>query len=433
MSVSSSRVPRPDPPTICGLSGGQPDGSASTSDRLGTIGKFASTRTAPRKSQSSDQRPESRATRFALQSVARRLLPDEAVSRCLRVPIPTRQHVDVYYQPQHQSASFGGLQVCGSPWACPVCAQRIAERRRAELARAIEAHRAAGGVVLIAALTVAHTRHDVLRTLLATFLAAVKEMQSGRPWTRLREAYGLLGMVRALETTWGPVHGWHPHIHLLLFLDAPAAWEGVSDEDRAGWVATFERDLFEQWEYATACHGLATSRKHGLVVQRTDGAVMDYVAKWGCEPAARPWGPEDELAKAQVKQARSLEDAEDVGQRYKPFDLLRQVLATGEVTEVGPLFCEYVWAFKGRSQLRWTPKLRERFFPKEREETDEEVARRHDADAVLLGSLSLEDWRAVLGAEARAAVLTAAATGDWAAVVVVVGDAYAVVAGFADP
>ncbi len=399
-----------------------------SSQPLGTIGKFASARTAPRKSQTPDQRAENRATRFALQSVARRLLPDEAVSRCLRVPIPTRQHVDVYHQPQHRSASFGGLQVCGSPWACPVCAQRIAERRRAELARAIEVHRAAGGVVLIAALTVSHTRHDVLRTLLATFLAAVKEMQSGRPWTRLREAYGLLGMVRALETTWGPVHGWHPHIHLLLFLDAPVAWEGVSDEDRAGWVATFEDDLFGQWEYAAACHGLAMARKHGLVVQQTDGAVMDYVAKWGCEPAARPWGPEDEMAKAHVKQARSSDDAADAGQRYKPFDLLRQVLATGEVSGPGALFCEYVWAFKGRSQLRWTPELRKRLLSEEREETDEELARRHDADAVLLGSLSLDDWRAVLRADARAAVLTAAATGAWAAVLAVLDGAYAAAA-----
>ncbi len=399
-----------------------------SSQGLGTIAKFASTRTAPRKSLGPDQRAANRATRFALQSVARRLLPDEAVSRCLRVPIPTRQHVDVYHQPQYQSASFGGLQVCGSPWACPVCAQRIAERRRAELARAIEAHRAAGGVVLIAALTVSHTRHDVLRVLLATFLAAVKELQSGRPWTRLREAYGLLGMVRALETTWGPVHGWHPHIHLLLFLDAPLAWEEVTDADRRGWVATFEEDLFEHWEYAAACHGLAMNRARGVKVQQTDGAVMDYVAKWGREPAARPWGPEDEVAKAHVKQARSSDDAADAGERYNPFDLLREVLATGEVTEVGPLFCEYVWAFKGRSQLRWTPHLRERFFPKEREQSDEEVARRHDADAVLLGSLSLDDWRAVLRADARAAVLTAAGTGVWAAVAAVVAGVYAAVA-----
>jgi hypothetical protein len=52
---------------------------------------------------------------------------------------------------------------------------------------------------------------------------------------------------------------------------------------------------------------------------------------------------------------------------------------------------------------------------------------------VLLGSLSLDDWRAVLRADARAAVLTAAATGAWAAVVVVLEDAYAVAPGRAGP
>ncbi len=417
----------------CGLSGGFPDGSGSIPVQLGTLKKFASTRIPPRKLGGEDRRGAARAERYALQAVARRLLPDEGVASCLRAVLPSRQQVDVYHQPKYQTASFGGLRVCGSPWACPVCAQRIAERRRLELERAIAAHRGAGGLVLIAALTVSHTRHDVLRTLLGTFLAAVKELQSGRPWTRLREAYGLLGMVRALETTWGPVHGWHPHVHLLLFLDAPAGWASASAQDHAAWLATFEADLYRHWEYAAASQGLGMDREHGLVVQQTDGAVMDYVAKWGCEPAARPWGPEDELTKANLKHARASDDAQDAARRCSPFDLLRQVVATGEVRGPGALFCEYVWAFKGRSQLRWTPELRKRLLPQEKEESDEEVARRHDADAVLLGSLSLDDWRAVLAADARAAVLTAAATGEWVAVLVVLDGAYAVVAHLGRP
>jgi hypothetical protein len=98
---------------------------------------------------------------------------------------------------------------------------------------------------------------------------------------------------------------------------------------------------------------------------------------------------------------------------------LRQVLVTGEVSGPGALFCEYVWAFKGRSQLRWTPGLRKWLLPQEEEESDEQVARRHDADALLLGSLSLEAWCAVLRADARAQVLAAAATGEWLAVVAV--------------
>ncbi len=419
MSVSLTVQRCPDPPTVCGLSGGFPDGSASIPVPLGTLKKFASTRILPRKSGGEDRRAAARAERYALQSVARRLLPDEGVATCLRAVLPSRQRVDVYHQPKYQTASFGGLRVCGSPWACPVCAQRIAERRRLELERAIVAHRAAGGLVLIAALTVSHTRHDVLRTLLATFLAAVKELQSGRPWTRLREAYGLFGMVRALETTWGPVHGWHPHVHLLLFLDPPAGWASTSEEDHAAWLATFQADLYSHWEYAAASQGLGMDRRHGLVVQQTDGAVMDYVAKWGREPAARPWGPEDEITKAHLKRARASDDAQDAARRYSPFDLLRQVLATGEISGPGVLFCEYVWAFKGRSQLRWTPELRKRLLLDEKEETDEEIARRHDADALLLGSLSLEVWRAVVRVDVRAQVLAAAATGEWSAVVAV--------------
>ena len=68
---------------------------------------------------------ESRVQRFALQSVARSILPESRTAKCLRI----RAHdcdVQVWKSKEHGTASYGGLQTCGSVWACPVCAAKSA-------------------------------------------------------------------------------------------------------------------------------------------------------------------------------------------------------------------------------------------------------------------------------------------------------------------
>ena len=75
---------------------------------------------------------ESRVQRFALQSMARAILPESRTAKCLRI----RAHdcdVQVWKSREHGTASYGGLQTCGSVWTCPVCAAKIAERRRIKL------------------------------------------------------------------------------------------------------------------------------------------------------------------------------------------------------------------------------------------------------------------------------------------------------------
>ncbi len=84
---------------------------------------------------------------------------------------------------------------------------------------------------------------------------------------------------------------------------------------------------------AAVCCGLAMDRMHGLRLQGTFGAVADYVAKWGRGLARPSWGPGAELGRAHVKSGR--------GDRYTPFDLLREVLVTGELSGPGQRFRQY--------------------------------------------------------------------------------------------
>ena len=77
-----------------------------------------------------------RAERWALKSVVNRLLSGERVSKCmvLRAPIPGQSlaPIEVHKGHTHGKAFYHGLMSCGSVWTCPICAAKIAERRRVE-------------------------------------------------------------------------------------------------------------------------------------------------------------------------------------------------------------------------------------------------------------------------------------------------------------
>ena len=72
---------------------------------------------------------EARAERFALKAHVAELLPNSRTAKCLWRRCAPK--VDVMRDKSHGKAFFRGLQTCSSVWACPVCAAKIAERRRA--------------------------------------------------------------------------------------------------------------------------------------------------------------------------------------------------------------------------------------------------------------------------------------------------------------
>ena len=71
--------------------------------------------------------------RFALQKIARDLLPDENINGCLRYRKDVNAGVAINYSAKFNSAHFSNLQTCGMSWICPVCSAKISERRRVEL------------------------------------------------------------------------------------------------------------------------------------------------------------------------------------------------------------------------------------------------------------------------------------------------------------
>lgn len=312
--------------------------------------------------------------RFALKSVVNRLLPVSRTSKCMRWRIPN-QSLQILKSQEHGKAFYTGLEVCASVWACPVCAAKISERRRAELVTALALAKARSWDVFMLTLTVPHGLGDDLSALLDQIHKAWRSTSTSRAGQKLRKLLGIRGTVRALEVTHG-VNGFHPHLHVLLFLDGGFSTDSV------------QHAFLPLWQQACQRAGLpCPSDAHGCRVD--DGS---YAAAY-----ASKWGLESEMTKSHTKTGKN-------GSRT-PWDFLRAVLDKSEGWEQSAhLFRTYAKTFKGKRQLYWSNGLRALLALGE-QATDEEVAAIQEDNAQLLAQLTDEQWRAILRTKSETLIL----------------------------
>lgn len=333
-----------------------------------------------------------RAERWALKSEVNRLLPGDRVSKCmvLRAPIPGRglSQIEVHKGQTHGKAFYHGLMACGSVWTCPVCAAKIAERRRVELKQAVKNGMNQRLGVHFVTLTVPHGIGDDLHDTLARLSVALKSMSADGTFRRRKKQceVEIVGFVRAQEVTYGN-NGWHPHYHLIVFT-----------KETCG-SSVIQYLYSGAWQRACVKAGLPEPHPvHGCTVQDGREAAM-YVSKWGIE---------DEMTKANAKR----------GKRHglSPWGLIRAV-QDGNAPEIAPeaaaaLFRLYAHAFKGRHQLLWSKGLRAKLLPEQVELSDQQIVERPDDErAILLAELSTDDWKAIRRVHGQAAVLEAAERG----------------------
>lgn len=335
---------------------------------------------------------ESTIRRFAMQSAARELMPREGVARCMRAGHPREDGtwgVDVLYAPMKAAAHFGGLQCCKSVWLCPVCAAKISERRRVELAEGLNAWlqftTGERRRTLLVTFTLAHERSDDLSVVFGALKRARKLLVSGRAAMNFASDHGIAGMVRALELTHG-LNGWHPHLHVLYFFNCEVP------------ILTFEAAIKARWSACVGAAGRYASWQHGCDVRFSDSDISNYIAKWGKDPG---WTTAHEMTKAVTKSGRR--------KGRTPMQLLVDYLAGDEAA--GRLWVQYAVNFKGERQLRWSNGFRERL-GLSKAKSDAQIALEQEEVAVILSSLTTGAWRIVLANDARGELLQVAAKGD---------------------
>jgi hypothetical protein len=337
-------------------------------------------------------RMDTRVARFSLQSVARSILPKSRTAKCLRIRAYNSE-IQVWKHHEHGTAAYAGLQTCGSVWSCPICAAKIAERRRVELQAAMATHKAQSGAVTLLTLTTPHQKTDKLSELLENQSKALARFWADRTVKEVFKDMGSIGHVRALEVTHGRKspsnNGWHPHYHCLMFCGSGVDLSRFDGPQMKDWQVK----LYLRWAACCVKSGLGEpSFQHGLKLD--DGTKAgNYAAKWGLE---------DEMTKGHTKKALHGET---------PFDFLRAYLADGSDRQAAALFAEFSETFKGKRQLSWSRGLKARFAIEEA--SDEELSTRVEESAILLGLLTVDQWRDVLKVDGRATVLEIAARAGW--------------------
>lgn len=279
-------------------------------------------------------------------------------------------------------AAFRGVAVCGNLWGCPVCGARISQARRGEMNHLLAWARGEGLVPVMLTLTARHGLEDRLGDLLDAMKNAKRRLRQRAEWRRLPVA----GTITATEMTHGRRHGWHPHFHEIVLLEAADEAEALRMVEplAAAWRASLRAFGLDGAEAAFDSQGAA--------------AAGDYVAKWGAA---------EEITLTGAKRGRGGRGGRS------PRELLR--LVAGGDEEARLLWLEYYAATSGRRrrQLVWSPGLKARCGVDE--VSDEEAAEAQTAEEIeTVGEWDGDGWRAVRRKRVR--LMEAAERGGAAAV-----------------
>lgn len=277
-------------------------------------------------------------------------------------------------------AAFKGVKICGNVWGCPVCAARISQTRRGEMNTVLAWARGRGLVPVMLTLTARHGLEDRLGDMLDGMKNAKRRLRQRAEWRRLPVA----GTITATEITQGTRHGWHPHFHEIVLLEA-------SDEAEA---LAMVAPLGDAWRASLRAFGLDGA----AAAFDAQGAASagDYVAKWGVA---------EEITLTGSKRGRA--------KGRSPRELVRLAGAGDE--DARCLWLEFFAATSGkrRRQLVWSPGLKAACGVDDI--TDEQAAEAEDArQEEELAEYDNEAWRRVRSKRVR--LLEAAERGGSSAV-----------------
>jgi hypothetical protein len=337
-----------------------------------------------------------RKERYSVQSVVRNMLIKEGKKKFPKCPTKyhrtslckhalTGSEVALLLSTVHGKAFYDGLQTCGSVHVCPVCAAKIQERRRPEIAKAIDYFYSISYQSVMVTFTFPHKSNMGLKQLLGQQAKAFTCFRAGRRWDKFKKECGFAGLIRSLEVTYGKINGWHPHTHELWFVPCETD------------VTLFTMVVKKQWLDACIKAGLVDKSNptqlkdfdaHSVDI-KFNCKASDYLAKIDSQDKLA-WGVDRELAKSSSKKGRE--------SGMSPFQLADALHHA--------LFIEYVDAIKGKAQLFWSHGLKAQVGIDEK--TDEELAEEKTDIAELVTMLTKQEWYAVRAKELRSELLDCA-------------------------
>ncbi len=375
--------------------GSNPAQSTEMSSRLGIIVLSSSPPPSVGVKSSDSDYSYRRAKRFDLQDQAKDLLfkkakyegskdpyKSHATISCLRSRYTPE--VSIYKTKDYKKGFYTGLVTCANTWACPVCSQKIQEKRRQEISKGIDWAYKEGYKAVMVTFTFPHGLGDNLADLLEKQSQAFKTLRSGKAWDKFKSKVDFQGLIRSLEVVHGQ-NGWHPHTHELWFVKSDADAQFIKET------------TLKRWYNACLKVGLTTEAKsmsfmlHAVDV-KDNASNSDYLAK---QDSSKHWGVDREIAKGNAKSSKG----------KHPFSLLEDSI-NGD-GKAGEIYLAYVEAMKRKRQIYWSTGLKDKVGLNEI--TDEEIAEETEKEfSILVGLLDADDWTTVVQNRLRSKVLEVA-------------------------
>lgn len=328
-----------------------------------------------------------------LQRVMWKITDIKALAGCHRWRAPGANAVGAVWRGA-KSGRFMGLQDSHSVWGSPMAALKIIRTRRNEVMHAVKEWFEQGQQHTVVFLT-ATLRHkaeqglDVLWDALAECWSAATSgsgaWNGNKRYEGDKRRFGVKHWVKSVEVTHGS-NGWHPHMHVLLFLKRP-----LSDDELAALKARF----YVRWARKAQQLGLeAPNVARGVDVQQlkhgdNPSDLAGYLTKGMVS------GLSAESTAGALKQAR--------GGNRTPFQVL-ETMANGLAVDgrFSPrdvaLWREWERVSQGRRFMAWSKGAKNALGVLDMDDAAAaDLAEREDDgdDARLVGAITPESWKLI--------------------------------------
>ena len=210
-----------------------------------------------------------------------------------------------------KNVKFLGNRFCNNSWGCPACTARKMSKYSARISCAIDALAQQNKAAVMITYTVFHTKQYSLDEMLTLLSSCWNKLQKNAYWKRQKNngsyytkggtysnfisEFNIKHTIRATEITYGE-HGWHPHLHVLYFVDKKdlprvVQWEQklidtwldienrTAKEIFTGKTLEVRNMLNERYHRNSSHQGVCISKTEtGETLQIKSG---DYICGWG--------------------------------------------------------------------------------------------------------------------------------------------------------
>lgn len=259
------------------------------------------------------------------------------------------------------ASHYQGLARCGKGWTCPYCHAVLMRKKAEDITEAVRRWEAMGNHLAMLTLTVAHTAEQPLAEVWEMLAGAYRAMN--KSLRGIKDRLGIEGSIRATEVTIG-ANGWHPHYHILLFVNRP-----IGEIE----AAEIKAALYDLWAVQVESKGGRSSWEHGLDV---------VPIEFGTGAAAYI-----------TKIAEEMTDAEGAKEGHgsmTPFQLLDNPTPRNE-----KLWDEWATVTKGKAAVQWSKGLRDKLGIAKEKSNREIMADEGQELTEVKGFVGREAWKGV--------------------------------------